>query len=732
MKTELAKFCRDYEKVLTPFIQNVRETIRVIQKESAGEELRIPLAGLNDVGQRLRTLTDKIKGQQAYLLIFGPLKSGKSTLMNAISQEYVSEVSALPAYPCLVYVRHGDQTTYSVTRYNGRQTDYADTISLQDVIEQCHTALSDRICQKELEGAEFDPQVDYAEAIRRVDIELPIQDLKESSTVLVDTPGLYSRMKFGYDLMTREFRNSAACAIFVVKADNLYLEQVFNEFNELLKLFSRVFLVVNIDSSKQDLAPGGVLRPSLESQDPQRIIQAFETLAMDANLREALESGRLNIYAIDLLRSAVTLLSERHGVMEDEGAAPEPISLDPFKKFTGDLTEYLNSNEYFIAFMRDSLTQGSVFCHEIRGHLSPEALQGFEDRIRVLEKELSELKSKCRSAAELLNADNEGVFQRVQHTNELGANELSGAVLDDVKESLAEDVRQWMSGNESLRDLGISRWTETLNRYAKKLATDAAEQVRSLVDTPMGGADFSDSAVKMLGALDFLPSEIGKAVMSEISTSPESPACKVRLNDEEIPVRKTILDWILFRSRATVRRRLFGEADQLDREIAPENKAKRLTEESINAIQEIANQYVHAEFQGVPRSCARRVMGRYTTEFTKRLIEKLDRIKRDLDREIERRQSDIGAARRVVDALDSLQENISSFSRSIDFLQTEHITEVEIGTAAEPVEGDGAQNDVGTDWRQFWGAVPATTPKFIESAAESAVSSVSDWRLFWQ
>jgi ribosome biogenesis GTPase A len=39
------------------------------------------------------------------VLIFGPLKSGKSTLMNAIAAAYVSEVSSLPAYPCLVCVR---------------------------------------------------------------------------------------------------------------------------------------------------------------------------------------------------------------------------------------------------------------------------------------------------------------------------------------------------------------------------------------------------------------------------------------------------------------------------------------------------------------------------------------------------------------------------------------------------------------------------------------------------
>lgn len=111
-------------------------------------------------------------------------------------------------------------------------------------------------------------------------------------------------MKFGYDLMTREFRNSAASAIFVVKTDNLFLEQVFDEFTELIQLFSRIFLVVNIDSSKRDLGADGSIQPSLESRAPEEIVKAFESLVMRAPLRKAAEEGRLRIYPVDLLSAA--------------------------------------------------------------------------------------------------------------------------------------------------------------------------------------------------------------------------------------------------------------------------------------------------------------------------------------------------------------------------------------------------------------------------------------------
>ena len=103
MKTEISEFCKEYSSALIPAGAALDTVIEQIEKDSQEDVLRLNLAGLHEVKHRLKSLIDKVEGQQAYLLIFGPLKSGKSTLMNAISGAYVSEVTSLPAYPCLVY-----------------------------------------------------------------------------------------------------------------------------------------------------------------------------------------------------------------------------------------------------------------------------------------------------------------------------------------------------------------------------------------------------------------------------------------------------------------------------------------------------------------------------------------------------------------------------------------------------------------------------------------------------
>ncbi|HTF15562.1 MAG TPA: dynamin family protein, partial [Burkholderiales bacterium] len=366
------------------------------QFEHGGNELQLPLATLNDLRARLRSLTDKLENQHAYLLIFGPLKSGKSTLMNAISGAYVSEVTSLPGYPCLVFVQDSDSARYSVTRYNGRESVFASGLELKSVVEDAHRALADQIRAAEEREEAFDPGTSFPEAIRRVDIKLPVPALGESAMVLVDTPGLYSRMNFGYDVLTREFRHSAACAVFVVKTDNLFLEQVFAEFTQLLGLFSRIFIVVNVDVSKRDLAPDGSLRPSAESENPERVLEAFKTLSMAGPLRAAYDSGRVRIHAVDLLHAASTSLSRADG---------NDFRLPTFDAFQNELTEYLNSTDYTREFIRDSLRQARTLCGEMQATISGAEVTAMRSRQEALGAEIGALDVRLAATDRLLRAD---------------------------------------------------------------------------------------------------------------------------------------------------------------------------------------------------------------------------------------------------------------------------------------------------------------------------------------
>lgn len=661
MRTEIAAFCQEYDSVLSPLVGELKQTSDCIEDESRANELRSSQAGLLDAGMRLKSLADKIKGQQAYLLIFGPLKSGKSTLMNAISGTYVSEVTSLPAYPCLVYVRHGEKA-FTVTNYDGKETSYEDSHSLEDAIAEGHTHLAGKIREKEKEGGEFDPGVDYPDAIRRVDIQVPISDLVDSSTVMVDTPGLYSRMKFGYDLMTREFRDSAACAVFVVKTDNLYLEQVFAEFTDLLELFSRIFLVVNIDSSKRDLRPDGTLQPSLESQDPDKIIEAFENLAMDAQLKDALDEGKLRIYPIDLLNSAANHLQKASDDRADEAGDESELNTgsedtdNTFTTFRQDLTEYLNSNEYSIAFMRDSLRQGSTICSETRRHCGPESLAVFAENQETLANQVLEAEQKLKAASNFRDLDNQHVFQRRGEECESKACRLAAELISAAPLKVESAVNNWSETDDSLRDLFQNYCLPILQEIVVLVDAETERHIQTLVGMQSSGADVSLEALEAIETLGIPLPEIGRTAAEEMKIAQQPEENRIDVRTESIPVRKSILDWIFFRNQEAVRRRLLGQEGDLSQPIPARAKSKRLGQDGLMAIQNLCIDWISQQQSQIPAAASDRAVGAYATGFLAELNRRVKLVETEQQEELGRLKAQIQSDERITKALGELRQ----------------------------------------------------------------------------
>ncbi len=615
MRTLLRQFCESLEASLRPLLGPIAKTTESLEKGPEDAPIRRLLPGLQDIRHALGGLTEKVGTQQSYVACFGPLKSGKSTLLNALAGAWVSEVTALPAYPCMVFVRHAEQPEIKVTRYDGTTAVYKDPAALRAALEAAHTELAARVRARGDDAETFDPQVHYPQAIRRVDVGLPAPQLQRSGAVLVDSPGLFVKMRFGYDRMTKDFKRSAATAMFVVKTDNLFLEQVFDEFSRLLELFSKVFLVVNLDSNKQDLRPDGTLEPSLEKHDPKRIVEAFRSLSMDAPLRAAVEDGRLAIYPIDLQRAASTRLraqaakggfggatttaapaAMQGGVMQGAGGGAKPATAAPlstasaatatattatpdFDVFVRDLETYINSSEYLHAFMGDSLRQGDTLLREVELLTSMAPVREMQTRVGALKADRDETKKAVDRLAKAASFDWPGAFSGLRAKLDAAVKDKAAAVRGKSVDALGGVLDRWMSSDKGIASL--------VDGDAQKLFRSSVEEAAPVVAAALKdaaraagaggqipyelrdgladlGISIDEHARKALDAVDPL-----KAAASALA---EKPAISLA----DVPVRKSFLDWILFRSKAAIRRRLFGTKEAPTATITPEAKAKTL------------------------------------------------------------------------------------------------------------------------------------------------------------
>ncbi|MBN1238514.1 MAG: dynamin family protein [Gammaproteobacteria bacterium] len=674
IRTVLSEFCEAFEDELRPILDPTQEAAEALAAAPQSVAARRVLPSLRDLRHQIHALVEKVAEQQAYVLIFGPIKSGKSTFMNALSAAYVSEVTCLPAYPCMVYVSPSDKPGFVATHYDGRTAEFTQREALHEIVAHGHQQLTRRIREVEAEGDVFDPAEHMPDAIRRIDINIPIQDLEHSGAVLVDTPGLYSRMKFGYDRMTRDFRNAAACAIFIVKTDNLFLEQVFDEFNELLQLFSRIFLVVNLDSSKKDLLPDGTLAPSLEHENPRQIIEAFENLSMTAPLKEALDDGRLGIYPVDLLRAASRRVkSSADGNGSGNGSADEDQDADfrgqaDFEALLRDLTQFLNSNEYLKAFLDDSLRRSRTLIDELR-----DAVQ--DDAVKALDRDVTELR-KERDEAQMHTETIERL-QQVQwrdHVQGLGpwlldrVGRLARQVKADASEPIGAAVEQWFESPNSLHHLLEQELLPIFASAQTRLIRDAEDALKRRASEDLAGLSATEDLLADISSIGIDMRQTAEAALGGLKAGAAVSSPRPQLSSEQIPVRRSLPDWVLLRSGINVRQRLFGPSARPDTEIPPEIKTSRLGGPARETIHESAMSQLDALVDKVAHDLPDQLVQGYAERFERDLLGQLERAQSKAAArlaDLERRLSD---TRHAHESLEALASKIATLSPAVDEL----------------------------------------------------------------
>lgn len=217
--------------------------------DAVSELLSFPGKPLNpNLKESLRALKGRLRHPEVRLLILGPLKSGKSTLMNVICEHpSISQVNPLPAYPCRVEVRDidRDMNLHPIEKENCtfyKQSQPTKSMPLEEGLVALNKLLDDFIQRPGEIESRFD------KVVQKINL-LPSNDMPPENryTVLVDSPGLFFSNKT-YSMDVEKEYAEADVVIFVVRQEQLFFESV----NEYLTKFTseavhrRGFILVNI------------------------------------------------------------------------------------------------------------------------------------------------------------------------------------------------------------------------------------------------------------------------------------------------------------------------------------------------------------------------------------------------------------------------------------------------------------------------------------------------------
>lgn len=204
----------------------------------------------------LDRLLDEFSRRRIRIALFGEVKAGKSTLVNAIAGRALSPVAFDPLTSVPVYITYGQDTTWSV---NGQR--------LQSIEE-----LEQLMRQHAFEAPE-------------VLVTTPLDLLSLGGQVdLLDTPGMGSRDSH-FDAVTDRIVDTLDAVVLVVRYPGLFTRFTDDLVARLQGKISKLFVVWNLDRGSLDLSPAE--RERFARQLSQSIGIAHELHLVDA--RTALE-----------------------------------------------------------------------------------------------------------------------------------------------------------------------------------------------------------------------------------------------------------------------------------------------------------------------------------------------------------------------------------------------------------------------------------------------------------
>src|SRR5690606_28859701 len=367
-----------------------------------------------------------------------------------------------------------------------------------------------------------------------------------------------------------------------------------------------------------------------------------------------------SIYPVDLLRAASRRIASRRdaGSAQEEGAAAK-VDAD-FDMLLEDLTDFLNSNEYLKAFLQDSLRRSRTLIGEMKNAVE-------DDTVKKLSREVELLRQSCddaRSKVEKLNRLRQ--IQWRDHVQGLvpwlleRVGRLSTHVKAETHDPIARAIEEWFQSTDSLHELLDRNLLPTFVAAHSRLTEDAEEALKRRVSEDVSGLTATEDLLADLQAVGLDMRETAAAALDGLKANAtvESPA--PILSSEQIPVRRSVGDWLLMRSGAAVRRRLFGPAERPDAEIEVELKDTRLGEPARDAIRDAAMAQFDAMMDKLAEALPEQLVRGYAERFEVDIAERLEKAGAAAEQRLEQLGQRLKVMQQAHDRLRSLNEKLGS------------------------------------------------------------------------
>jgi len=532
--------------------------LRELIDGGVGMGLNVETAGqapttLAELEQRTSDLLKRCRDCEVRVLLFGPLKSGKSTLMNLLARNFrVSQVDPRPAFPCVVEVRnstqgHGEKAQFFRT---GEDEPYRE-MSVKEARLELDVLLNEYInsrCDGDFSQklSRIVQQIDFSNGLRE-GVDAVLED--GFSLVFVDTPGLM----FADEHYTEEAKKQqelADVAILVLRPEQLF----FKDTREMVQKaagsspnsgasYQSLYVLVNASSQAKKLDQDGTVIDVNQVEQCDDIQKYFINHVTTNELAGLITKEEIALGFVDLLEACLALHGKKYpDFIAGPGAFLGRLEKDlrgklatlkvhkaegDWRNIDADATTYAKSVE---ATLKNELGKAAKEADDAR-EAAQKALGELEKRRKRSgdkEKELSAMAEwqEAITDTDALDRESGPVSPLWRGVKEQLRRSLDGKALDehDVERHVERIVANWLeTPGQTLAHLRDRVWTAKATEGRESLSGECAARCRDAVGSLSSEADH---------VLSGLPEDLGL-----IECLKAAMPCNPRVDEPKNPVK---------------------------------------------------------------------------------------------------------------------------------------------------------------------------------------------------
>ena len=196
--------------------------------------------------------------------------------------------------------------------------------------------------------------------------------------------------------------------------------------------------------------------------------------------------------------------------------------------------------------------------------------------------------------------------------------------LDRLVARASEVIDAWFDSDESLLQLEKDRLEPLLERETGVIMEESQHRMRALLAAPNAGAKFSPDEVGALITLDIDLNRRLLGGMDAVEATVRPPEAEVKIPSEQIPVRRTLSDFLFLRGGKRVRKALFGKAEAPAARMSPEQKEKRMGATGRQFLSDYVKDQMISSLVEHPREAGLEFLKAFVRQFQSMLEEILD------------------------------------------------------------------------------------------------------------